>query len=225
MSLSDAKKRSLTCILLDVNTNATLGLRMKRALQLLLIGSLALPACTSARLSHDEARKKIAAIGRSGLIPDAIEIRRIVSQTDTQAIAEATVTLAFQFKRDKPNSEWRIQAVRLGDREWISLDELLDAINEGRRRTTSQAMQQIAAGIEKYRASQGSLPNARDIIALTDTLHPLYMNQLVREDSWGNPIDYEVTDNSTFKLTSRGADGRRGTADDIVVGNSRSAGP
>src|SRR6266404_62661 len=103
MSLRVAKNRSRTCILFDVSTGATLGLRMKRALYLLLMASLTLPACTSARLSHDEARKKIAAIGQSNLIPDAIEVRRIISQTDTTAIAEATVTLAFQFKRASSN--------------------------------------------------------------------------------------------------------------------------
>src|SRR5262245_57921905 len=151
MSLRVAKNKSRTRILLDVNTDATLALRMlSRGLYLLLIACFALPACTGARLSHDEARKRIAEIGQSSLVPDAIEIRRIVSQTETSAIVEATVTLAFQFKRPSPNAEWRIEAVRLGDRDWISLDELLAAINEGRRRTTTQAMQQLAEGIEKY---------------------------------------------------------------------------
>src|SRR5947207_12211967 len=131
--------------------------------QLLLLLCFTLSACTGARLSHDEARKKIAETGRSNLIPDAIEIRRIISQTDTQAIAEATITLAFQFKRDNPNAEWRIQAVRLGDREWISLDELLAGINEGRRRATSDAMHKLAEAVEKYRARNGSFPTARDI--------------------------------------------------------------
>src|SRR5437870_13631926 len=127
MSLSVAKNRSRTCILLDVNTDATLGLLMKRSLHALLIACIALSACTSARLSHDEARRKIAAIGQSNLIPDAVEIRRIVAQTDTTAIAEATVTLAFQFKRSD-TKDWQIEAVRLGDRDWIPLDELLAAI-------------------------------------------------------------------------------------------------
>src|ERR1700739_3594812 len=108
---------------------------------LVFVACLALSACTGARLSHDEARKKIAEIGRSNLVPAAIEIRRIVSQTDTQAIAEATITLAFQFKRDNSNAEWRIEAVRLGDREWISLDELLPGINEGRREATPASSQ------------------------------------------------------------------------------------
>src|SRR5438034_8234642 len=108
----------------------------------LLLGCLMLSACSGARLSHDEARKRIAEIGRSNLVPAAIEIRRIVSQTDTEAIAEATITLAFQFKRANPNAEWRIQAVRLGDRDWIGLDELLAGINEGRRRPTTDAMRE-----------------------------------------------------------------------------------
>ncbi len=194
-----------------------------KAAHVLLLGSLVLSACTSARLSHDEARKKIAGIGRSNLVPDAIEIRRIVSQTDTQAIAEATITLAFQFKRDNPNAEWRIQAVRLGDRDWISLDELLAGINEGRRRTTTDSMQKVADAVEKYRSANGSLPDARDIVSLTDILHPQYMNDLVREDGWGKPIIYEVTGPSTFRLISQGPDGLPGTGDDIVV-TSGSAG-
>jgi Type II secretion system (T2SS), protein G len=198
---------------------------MKRALHLVLLSCVALSACTSARLSHDEARRKILEIGRSNLVPDAIEIRRIVSQTDTQAVAEASVTLAFQFRRDKPDSEWRIEAVRLGDRDWISLDELLAALNEGRRRETTEALGKIATAIAKYRDTNGSIPSARDIISLTDVLHPLYMSELIRQDAWGNPIDYELTGGSGFRLLSRGPDGRRGTGDDIVLDTGRPTAP
>src|SRR5207247_9503786 len=141
----------------------------------LLRGGRGICSCTLARLSDDEARKKIAEIGRSNMVPVAIEIRRIVSQSDTQAIAEATITLAFQFARDAPNAEWRIQAVRLGDRDWISLDEILAGINEGRRRTTTDAMRKLAEAVEKYRSSNGSLPKATDIGGLTDYLHPIYI--------------------------------------------------
>jgi hypothetical protein len=192
---------------------------MKRALYVFLIACLALWSCTSARLSHDEARKRIADIGRSKLVPDAIEIRRIVSQSENQAIVEASITLAFQFKRASRNADWKIEAVRLGDRDWISVDELLAAINEGRRRTTTSAMQQLSAAVEKYRAANGDLPRARDIVGLTDILHPAYMNLLVREDGWGHPIDYQVIGTATFRLVSRGADGREGTNDDIVFEN------
>ena len=65
---------------------------------------------------------------------------------------------------------------------------------------------------------------ARDIGALTDTLHPRYMNVLIREDGWGHSILYEVTGPATFRLISLGADGRPGTTDDIVL-EKRSAAP
>jgi hypothetical protein len=188
---------------------------------LLLVACLTLSACASARLSNSEARKKIAEIGHSQLVPDAIEIRRIVSQTQNEAIAEATITLAFQFKRATAQSDWRIEAVRLGDRDWISLDELLAAITEGRRRTTTQAMQALSAGIEKYRATNGVLPSAKDIVTLTDMLHPVYMTQLVREDGWGHPISYELTGATSFRLVSGGPDARLGTKDDIVFENGQ----
>ena len=189
---------------------------MHRASHFLLIACIALCSCTANRLSHNEARRKINEIGQSKLIPNAIEVRRIVSQSENQAIAEATITLAFQFKRANPQSDWRVEAVRLGDRDWISLDELLKAVNDGRLRTTTQAMYEIAAGIEMYRTANGILPNAKDIVVLTDILHPNYMTQLVREDGWGNPIIYEVT-GTTFRLVSLGPDGRRGTPDDIII--------
>jgi hypothetical protein len=197
---------------------------MSRLVKILLLSSLLLSACASDRLSHDEARQKIAQIGRSNLVPDAIEIRRIVSQTPTEAIAESTVTLAFQFKRANPTAQWQIAAVRLGDRDWVSMDELLAAINDGRRRSTIDGLQKLAAGIAKYREMNGNLPMAPDIARLTDILHPLYMNDLIREDGWGAPIDYQVM-GTNFRLISAGPDGVRGTADDLVFDPSRPLSP
>jgi hypothetical protein len=197
---------------------------MTRLANVLFLSCLIASGCASDRLSHDEARRKIGQIGRSNLVPDAIEIRRIVSQTDTEAIAESSITLAFQFKRANPNMEWSIAAVRLGDRDWIGLDELLAAINDGRRRATVENLQKLAAAIAKYRESNGSIPNAPDIGGLTDVLHPLYTVELIREDGWGDPIDYEVM-GSTFRLVSRGPDRLPGTPDDIVFDPSRPLSP
>ena len=197
---------------------------MTRLAKILLLSSLLLSACASDRLSHDEARQKIAQIGRSNLVPDAVEIRRIISQTDTEAIAESSVTLAFQFKRANPSAQWQISAVRLGDRDWVSLDELLAAINEGRRRSTINDIQKLAAGITKYREMNGNLPAVPDITRLTDILHPLYISELIREDGWGTNIDYQVM-GTTFRLVSAGPDGVRGTSDDIVFDPSRPLSP
>ena len=197
---------------------------MTRLAKILLLSSLVLSACASDRLSNDEARQKIAQIGRSNLVPDAIEIRRIISQTETEAIAESSVTLAFQFRRANPNAQWQISAVRLGDRDWVSMNELLAAINDGRRRSTIDDLKKLATGIAKYREMNGSIPTAPDITRLTDVLHPLYISDLVRNDGWGVPIDYQVM-GTTFRLVSAGPDGVRGTADDIVFEPSQPLSP
>jgi hypothetical protein len=197
---------------------------MTRLAKILLLSSLLLCACASDRLSQDEARQRIAQIGRSNLVPDAVEIRRIISQTDTEAIAESSVTLAFQFKRTNANAPWQISAVRLGDRDWVSMNELLAAINDGRRRSTIDSFQKLGVGIAKYREMNGNVPMATDITRLTDILHPLYMSELIREDGWGAAIDYQVM-GTTFRLISPGPDGVRGTPDDIVFDPSRPVSP
>ena len=183
---------------------------------LVLLSFIVLSGCSGARLSSEEARQKITEIATSGLVPDAVEVRRIVTQSDTQVIAETTITLAFQFRRDNPASPWRVAAVRLGDRDWIDLNELVAAINEGRRRETVSAMEKLVAGIASYRQINGSAPQVTDIVQLTDILHPNYMSDLVRMDGWGRPIAYEPS-GATFRLVSVGADGLRGTPDDIVL--------
>jgi hypothetical protein len=196
---------------------------MKKPFQMLLIAALTLTGCAGSRLSSDEARKKIAELGRSNLVPDAIEIRRISSQTDTEVIAESTITLAFQFKKSSAG-EWRVAAVRLGDRDWVDLNELLAAMNEGRSRQTTELMEKVMAGVTEYRNANNALPAATEIVGLTDLLHPKYMRDLVRQDAWGHPIDYEVR-GTTFKLTSHGPDGVRGTPDDIVRDGVGTASP
>jgi len=172
--------------------------------------------CSGARLSHDEVRRQIAGIGASALVPGSIQIQRVVSQTDKSAIAETSVSLAFEFKRDKSSDPWHIAAVRLGDQDWIGVSELIAAVNEIRRRTTTESMQKLASGIASYRQQTGSAPNAVDIVALTNVLHPTYMPELVRLDGWGRPIRYEVN-GTGYRLVSDGPDGIRGTSDDVLV--------
>ena len=164
----------------------------------------------------DEERKRIAELSQSKLVPNAITIRRIISQTENQAIAESTVALTFQFKRNGLGGSWYPSTVRLGERSWIDISNLLAALNEGRRHETTASLNALVAGIETYRRANGSIPKARNISDLTDVLHPQYMTDLVRVDAWGRPLDYSVT-GSTFHVASRGQDGIAGTSDDIVV--------
>jgi hypothetical protein len=172
--------------------------------------------CSSARLSHDEARKQIAEIGNSSLVPDSIHIQRIVSQTDKDAIAETSVAMAFEFQRSKSSDPWHISAVRMGDRDWVGVAEIIAAVNESRKRTTMESFQKLVVGIEAYRQRNGASPNATDIVGLTNILHPTYMPDLIRLDAWGRPIHYEVV-GASFRLLSDGPDGIRGTPDDLQL--------
>ena len=106
--------------------------------------------------------------------------------------------------------------MRLGDRDWMDMNEILAAIDQARQRETTGALGKVVTGITEYRRTNNALPNASDIVGLTNILHPTYMNELVRTDAWGHPIDYEVT-GSAYRLVSRGPDGIRGTTDDIVL--------
>ena len=187
---------------------------MNRALPLLLFCTFAASGCSGARLSHDEIRRQIADIGNSTLVPKSVDVRRVVSQSGNRAIAETTVELAFQFERDTPTSPWFISAVRLGDQDWVSLNELVTAFNEGRRRQTLDSLRKLADGIATYSKKNGSPPKAADIVTLTDQLHPLYMTDLIRLDAWGRQILYEPATNG-FRLRSAGTDGQSGTSDDI----------
>jgi len=112
-------------------------------------------------------------------------------------------------------SPWHISAVRLGDQNWVSVTELVAAVSEARRKQTLASMEKLAAGVVAYRQRNGSPPQANDIKALTDVLHPQYMKDLVLDDGWGHPIELDKS-GTELRFRSAGADGKSGTADDIV---------
>jgi hypothetical protein len=189
---------------------------MNRAFRLsFLLVFLAGSGCGGARLSHDEIRKQVAELGNSSLIPEAVSVRRVVSQGGNRAIAETSVELTFQMDRDSATSPWHITSVRLGDQNWVSVPELIAALNESKNRATAASLEKLTAGVASYRQRNGSAPAGTDIQALTDVLHPLYMKDLVLDDAWGRQILVDTT-SPNIRFRSLGPDGLRGTADDLV---------
>jgi hypothetical protein len=188
---------------------------MNRALQLVLIAAFAASGCGGGRVSHNELRKQIAELGPSTLIPEAIAVRRVVSQSNTRLIAETTVELAFQFERDAVTSPWYVSSVRLGDQNWVSVPELIAAIDESRRKETAAALRKLDAGVAAFRQRNGTPPGAGTVAVLGDILHPQYMNELVLTDAWGRPIEI-ASSAPAFRFRSLGPDGQRGTADDVL---------
>ena len=198
---------------------------MNPAFQRMLLASIAVASvaavatvaagCSGARLSHNEIRKQVSELGTSTLVPSAVAVRRIVSESDKLVIAETTVDLAVQFERDTKGSPWHISSVRLGDQSWSPVVELERALNEIRRQDTASALRKLDAGVASYRQRNNRAPAGSTIMALGEALHPTYMSDLVVNDAWGRPIEVE-TAGTALKFRSLGADGRRGTPDDVV---------
>jgi hypothetical protein len=167
----------------------------------------------SGRLSQANVRDQISELGGSSLIPAEIDVQRIVIDSENRAIAETNVKMAFQFERDS-GGEWRIAAARLGDRQWVDIRTLMAALDRQRSDDTASALRKLAEGVSEYRRQNGSLPDPD--ASLSDTLHPLFMDDIIRQDSWGQDIQYDVTPDGEFRLRSSGPDGTSGSGDDIV---------
>src|SRR5215469_17431291 len=103
---------------------------MYRRLNAFLLLLLATTSFAAPSLNRDLARKRISELASTNLAADAIEIREITLEPPGSAIVESTVTLAFQFKKTDAGA-WTVDAIRLGDRDWVNMSELLAAIYHG----------------------------------------------------------------------------------------------
>ena len=179
----------------------------------LVLGLLA--GCGASRkLSEDTAKEKILELGLLDLKDKQIQVQRIIHAGEDQAVAEANCKWPSGLAKDK-GKDWQVNAVRLGDRDWISTQAFLAALNEVRVRQTRHSLESIQEGIRKYQAKQGALPAVSDIVKLTDLLFPEYMAEVVRYDAWNHEFKINSAGNSTLQLSSAGPDGIPGTADDI----------
>ena len=179
----------------------------------LVLGLLA--GCVSSRkLREETVKEKIMELGLLDLNDKQIEVQRIIHSGEDQAIAEASLQMAFRLSKAK-GKDWQINAIRLGDRNWIDAQAFLAALNEVRTRQTQLSLQELQEGIRKYQAKRGALPAVSDIVKLTDLLFPEYMAEAVRYDAWSHEFKISFIGGSTLQLSSAGPDGVPGNADDI----------
>jgi len=143
-----------------------------------------------------------------------IEVQRIIHAGEDQAVAEASLQLAFRLSKTQ-GRDWQVDAVRLGDRNWMDAQAFLAALNEVRARQTRQSLEQLQAAIRKYQTERGALPAISDIVKLTDLLFPEYMAEIIRYDAWNQEFKVNSAGDNTFQLSSAGPDGIPGNADDI----------
>ena len=190
-----------------------IGMSVGRCFLITLAAAFLASCGASRKLSEDTAKDKILELGLLDLKDKQIQVQRIIHAGEDQAVAEANVQMAFRLSKGK-GTDWQVNAVRLGDRDWIDTQAFLAALNEVRVRQTRHSLERIQEGIRRYQAKQGALPAISDIVKLTDLLFPEYMSEVVRYDAWNNELKVNSAGNN-FQLSSAGPDGITGNADDI----------
>ncbi len=182
-----------------------------------LAASALLVAETRGSLEAGRAREILRRLGGAEL-PKA-QVRVINVQpglTSNEVVVEAQVETAYRFVRTAAG--WKIAEVRLGDRQWESVELVTEAVRREKNRRTVALMQQIAQGLEAYRKDQSGYLNADNIVTLLDQLVPRYSGSPQRFDLWGTPFSYRGTA-AGYQLISAGNDKQSGTSDDLIIEN------
>jgi hypothetical protein len=177
--------------------------------------SIAVAAAGTADLKAKMARQRIADVLGFDR-PDPIHIKNI-SVTGNDAVVEAEFDAAFRFSIDK-NGEWVPVELRTGNRQWESLELIQTAIGREKALRTTADLRTIATALEAYRRHRGGYVEATTGGGLIDRLAPDYMKKILRLDAWSHEFEYSGT-SAKYRLASNGADGKSGTADDIVFEN------
>lgn len=181
------------------------------ALVLLLLSAVsALPAES---ISVRQVRSLLQHLGGGDLKPEQVQIRKISRGIAGDVIVEAQIETAWRMVRDR--GEWRVAEVRLGDRHWESLELVEEAVRREKVRRTGLTLQELGGAIAAYRREEGHFPTTGRIAELLDALAPRYISNPRRFDWWGRQFEYEG-EALSYRLRSAGADGRFGTADDLV---------
>jgi hypothetical protein len=176
-----------------------------------------LAGCASRRLPDAGfVRGQIEKYGLGEVEKGELQIRNISLVQKNQAIVETTLPVTLQLSRPKGKS-WQIDAVRLGDRNWIELNQLLAAIDLVRARVTRESLENLARGLALYKAKSGVYPMVENIRLLTDLLVPEFMSEVIRFDGWNREIRVEPGPGGSLILRAAGPDGKYNSEDDILV--------
>ncbi len=98
--------------------------------------------------------------------------------------------------------------------------DVLHAIDQGKLIGTRGTMENIGKALTTYAMDRGVYPQGTSIQEATAALVPAFLPSAVTIDAWGNTLVYQ-SDTRSFTLTSPGADGRIGSADDMVMTDGR----
>lgn len=191
-------------------------------LALVVIGAFLMGVWARGELSPGEARRLIATVGGIRLPKENVHIRRMDTLGGRDAVVEAFVLTAFKFTRR--DDRWEITEVRVGDREWESVELVTTAVRAEKIRRTLADLREVATALEAFRRERGFYPQVGDFPALVDHLVPTYLTRVIREDWWHRPLRYVVTARG-YRLESWGPDGKPDTGDEIIIENGEVTAP
>lgn len=133
----------------------------------------------------------------------------------SSAVVVIEVEASFHLTKDA-GKKWRVVEVKFGGDEWRNVDALVAAANAAKSLHARGELQSLRAALEAYRVERGSYVVSDEHAVLVDYLNPRYLARVVRLDPWQRPYKYMGT-REQFVLRSDGADGKEGTADDVII--------
>ncbi|HVF87080.1 MAG TPA: type II secretion system protein GspG [Pyrinomonadaceae bacterium] len=133
----------------------------------------------------------------------------------SSAVVVIEVEASFHLAKDA-GRKWRVVEVKFGGDRWRNVDALMAAANAAKNTRARAELQSLRAALEAYRAERGSYVVSDEHTVVVDYLSPRYLPRVVRLDPWQRPYRYTGT-REQFVLRSDGADGKEGTADDVIV--------
>lgn len=111
---------------------------------------------------------------------------------------------------------WQVSELRTGNRDWMKLKTLIEALNEKKRAQARSDMETMAHALERYREARGFYVVSDSHAVLIDHLNPRFLSKIIRMDPWNHPYKYDGQ-RDRFTLHSLGSDGKDLTADDIQL--------
>lgn len=175
------------------------------------------PVTTSGALGVNEARDALQHLGGANWSREQIELKSISNGVGSDnAVVEARLETAFRLS--KQSGDWRVAEIRLGDRQWESLELVEVAVRREKERRTAGLLQRFADALQAYQREKGAYPASEEIAVLLDYLSPRYLGDPIRFDWWGTQFSYQGTA-SSYRLSSAGHDRKTGTDDDIALEN------
>ena len=141
-----------------------------------------------------------------------------VREVGNSATAEVEITTAVKMRRE--DDKWLLEEIRIGSRNWETIERLEKAVDQLRIEDTMAAMGQVMEAARKYRSEEKEFDFNLDYPALIDLIYPVYLSFPAREDAWNNPYTLLVTEEG-MQIRSAGPDGKVGSKDDLVINDEK----